>query len=449
MPSTTATWTPSSWKAFAAHQQPHYEDQEELAEVLKVLSRLPPLVTSWEVDRLRQQLAAAQEGQAWLLQGGDCAESFDDCYSETIASKLKVLLQMSLVLIFGSRQRIVRIGRIAGQYAKPRSSNTESRNGQTLPSYRGDLINRAQFAEGHRRNDPQLLLRGYERAALTLNFIRGLSEGGFADLHHPENWDLDFVAEGPGSSRYQRLIASLGDALCFIDAISASPIAELRRVDFYTSHEALHLDYEQALTRESVRGTGWYNFGTHFPWIGERTRTLDGAHVELMRGIRNPMGIKVGPAADPQEIVELVRLLNPQSEPGRITLIHRVGSRDVSDRLPKLVELIQSARLPVLWVCDPMHGNTVTTASGHKTRRFDDVLSELRSSFAVHRSCGSRLGGVHLELTGENVTECLGGAGGLTEDDLHTAYNTTCDPRLNYQQAMEIAFSIAEEIQRG
>ncbi len=439
-------WTPDSWQSFPASQQPEYDDAQELKEVLAILRRLPPLVTSWEVDRLKEQIVAAQAGEAWVLQGGDCAESFDDCQAESIASKLKVLLQMSLVLIFGSRRKIVRIGRIAGQYAKPRSSNTESRDGQTLPSYRGDLINRSPFSIDHRRNDPQLLLRGYERAAVTLNFIRALSEGGFADLHHPENWKLNFDSKSPGCEQYHRMVQSLGDALCFIESIAPGPLAELRRVDFYTSHEALHLPFEQSMTRPSVRGNGWYNFGTHFPWIGERTRAISGAHVELLRGIHNPLGIKVGPTANPQEIIDLVRLLNPENEPGRISLIHRVGSSKVAELLPGLIDEVSRSGVKVLWVCDPMHGNTVSTSSGHKTRKFDDVLSELRSSFAVHRSCGSRLGGVHLELTGENVTECLGGAGGLTEEDLHTAYNTTCDPRLNYEQAMEIAFSIANEI---
>lgn len=443
------SWTPESWKAFTAIQQPEYESPGELQTVLAALRRFPPLVSSWEVDRLRTHMASAQAGDAWVLQGGDCAESFDDCQAEPIASKLKVLLQMSLVLIFGSRKKIIRIGRMAGQYAKPRSSHTESRHGQTLPSYRGDLINRSPFSQDHRRNDPQLLLRGYERAAVTLNFIRALSEGGFADLHHPENWQLNFVAGSAESERYHQMLRSLGDALQFIESIAPGPLAELRRVDFYTSHEALHLHYEQAMTRQSVRGTGWYNFGTHFPWIGERTRAISGAHVELLRGIRNPLGIKVGPAATPAEIVDLVRLLNPENEPGRIALIHRFGAQRVAQELPALIDEVAGSHVSVLWICDPMHGNTVSTESGHKTRRFDDVLAELRSSFAVHRQCGTRLGGAHLELTGENVTECLGGAGGLTEDDLHTAYNTTCDPRLNYEQAMEIAFAIADEIQQG
>lgn len=439
-------WHLESWKARPAKQQPTYDDPQELERVIAELSELPPLVTSWEVDRLRQQIARAQQGQAWLLQGGDCAESFADCQSESIASKLKVLLQMSLVLIFGSGKKIIRLGRIAGQYAKPRSSDMETRDGLALPSYRGDLINRPSFLPADRRNDPQRLLRGYERSAVTLNFIRALSEGGFADLHHPENWNLAFVAESPEYGRYQRLVNSLGDALRFIDAISENPMPEMGRVDFFTSHEALHLHYEQALTRRSIRGTGWYNLSTHLPWIGERTREMDGAHVELLRGIENPIGIKIGPAADPQTVLDLVRHLNPKHQPGRITLIHRMGSSQITASLPAIVEKIQAAAVPVLWVCDPMHGNTVSAGSGQKTRKFEDILSELKAAFNVHRECQSHLGGVHLELTGEDVTECVGGSRGLTEDDLHTAYNTNCDPRLNYEQAMEIAFSIAGEI---
>lgn len=442
-------WTRDSWTQRAARQQPKYENLAELNVVLAELDTLPPLVTSWEVDRLRQRLQLAEEGGAWLLQGGDCAESFADCQAESIASKLKVLLQMSLVLIYGSGQKIVRVGRIAGQYAKPRSRDTETQGDLTLPSYRGDLINRSEFSAAARRSDPQLLLRGYERSALTLNFIRGLSEGGFADLHHPEYWDLNFVSQSPEHERYSKLVGSLSDAMKFIDTITENRMPEMGRVDFFTSHEALHLHYEHALTRESVRGTGWYNMSTHLPWIGERTRDIDGAHVELLRGIQNPVGIKVGPTAEPEQIVDLVRFLNSSNETGRVLLIHRLGAADVGQKLPALVEAIAQSKQHVLWVCDPMHGNTVATNTGHKTRKFEDVLTELQSAFAVHRDCGSRLGGVHLELTGENVTECIGGSRGLTENDLHAAYNTNCDPRLNYEQAMEIAFSIADEIKKG
>ncbi len=440
------SWTPDSWRAKPARQQPVYENLTELELVLQQLSRFPPLVTSWEVVKLNQQLASVQKGDAWILQGGDCAESFNDCEAESIASKLKVLLQMSLVLIFGGRMPIVRIGRIAGQYAKPRSSDTETRDALTLPSYRGDLINQSIFSPEGRRADPQQLLRGYERAALTLNFIRALSEGGFADLHHPENWKLIFVSESSEHERYRQLCRSLSEALRFLDSISAQPVAELRRVDFFTSHESLHLAYERALIRRSVRDGLWYNLSTHMPWIGERTRAVDEAHVEMARGLENPVGVKIGPAASPEQIVEMIRVLNPENNPGRVSLIHRMGKDKVADVMPDLIGAVQRNKLNVLWICDPMHANTVSAATGHKTRRFEDVLAELRTAFAVHRSCGSRLDGVHLELTGENVTECVGGAVGLSEKDLVTAYNTNCDPRLNYDQAMEIAFALSDEI---
>ncbi|MBX3420021.1 MAG: 3-deoxy-7-phosphoheptulonate synthase class II [Pirellulaceae bacterium] len=444
----TVAWTPDSWKSKAARQQPHYEDRTELRDVLAQLARLPPLVTSWEIVKLREQIALAQQGEAWVLQGGDCAESFADCEAEAIASKLKVLLQMSLVLIFGSRQSVVRIGRIAGQYAKPRSSDTETRQALTLPSYRGDLINRNEFSPESRRNDPQQLLRGYERSALTLNFIRALSEGGFADLHHPEYWKLTFVSERSEHQRYRQLCQSLGQALEFIESITNRPVPELRRVDFFTSHEALHLEYERALIRPSVRDGNWYNMSTHMPWIGERTRDINEAHIELLRGLQNPLGIKIGPSITSEQVVDLVRYVNPDNMPGRVTLIHRLGKDRIEAALPQLVDAVNRAGLRVLWVCDPMHGNTVSASTGQKTRRFDDVLAELRSAFAVHRSLGSWLGGTHLELTGENVTECVGGTSGLSEKDLDTAYNTTCDPRLNYDQAMEIAFALADELQR-
>jgi len=443
-----SNWSIDSWKQRPARQQPTYDDPVALGEVLAVLRLLPPLVTSWEVDHLKSQISEAQAGHAWLLQGGDCAESFEDCQAEPIASKLKVLLQMSLVLVYGSRQRIIRVGRIAGQYAKPRSSDLEQRDGQSLPSYRGDLINRRGFTAELRQADPQLLLRGYERSALTLNFIRALSQGGFADLHHPENWQLLFASSTEEATRYRQVVQSLNDAVRFIETISNGPLAELKRVDFFTSHEALHLHYEQALTRESVRGCGWYNLGTHMPWLGDRTRNLDGAHIEYLRGIRNPIGVKVGPSTSADDLCEMARVLNPRNEPGRLTLIHRMGHEHIATKLPPLVEAIRDMGQQVLWICDPMHGNTRSTPSGHKTRRFDDVLGELRQSIQIHHQLGSRLGGVHLELTGENVTECVGGASGLTEDDLHTAYQTHCDPRLNYEQALEIAFSIAAEIKR-
>lgn len=441
-----AEWNPVSWKAFPASQQPQYDDQALLQKVLDQLRRMPPLVTSWEVDHLSHEISEAQAGRAWVLQGGDCAETFDDCQAEPIASKLKVLLQMSLAIVFGARCRIVRVGRMAGQYAKPRSSDVETQNGVTLPCYRGDLINHFDFEEQSRRPDPGRLLRGYERAALTLNFIRALSEGGFADLHHPDNWNLVFVSESERATRYQNLIARLGDAIRFMETVSSMPATELRRVDFFTSHEALHLDYESALTRPSVRGVGFYNFGTHMPWIGERTRASNGAHLEYASGIRNPVAVKVGPNIEVDELLAIADRLNPSNAPGKLTFIHRMGVSKVGSKLPSLVNAVRKADRRVLWICDPMHGNTVSTAHGRKTRRFDDIVEELRLSFAIHADNGSRLGGAHLELTGENVTECLGGSRGLTENDLESAYQTQLDPRLNYEQAMEIAFDISEQL---
>ncbi|MEQ1824605.1 MAG: 3-deoxy-7-phosphoheptulonate synthase class II [Pirellula sp.] len=442
------SWSPTSWKSFPASQQPNYLDEAALSNVLRQISVMPPLVTSWEVDHLHDGIVDAQQGNAWLLQGGDCAETFDQCQTEPIASKLKLLLQMSLAIVFGSRKRILRVGRMAGQYAKPRSSETETQNGVTLPCYRGDLVNAYEFTPDSRRADPERLLRGYERSALTLNFIRALSEGGFADLHYPENWNLLFVDEAKGdvAARYRELVKSLADAIRFVETILPASTPELKRVDFFTSHEALHLDYETALTRPSVRGIGYYNLGTHMPWIGERTRSLGGAHVEYFRGIRNPVAVKIGPTMQPDELMELVDRLNPEDKPGRLTLIHRMGRNRIESTLPPMIEAIRRGKRNVLWVCDPMHGNTVSTSHGRKTRRFDDIVDELSLSFAIHRACGSMLGGAHLELTGENVTECVGGSRGLTESDLGVAYQTQLDPRLNFEQALEIAFEISNQL---
>jgi 3-deoxy-7-phosphoheptulonate synthase len=442
-------WSPQSWKNFSAAQQPTYDDPAELEGVLQQLALMPPLVTSWEIDHLHRGIAAAQRGEAWLLQGGDCAETFEQCQTEPIASKLKLLLQMSLAIVFGSRKKILRVGRMAGQYAKPRSSGTETQGSVTLPCYRGDLVNRFEFNSTARRADPLSLLRGYERSALTLNFVRALSEGGFADLHHPENWNLLFVneAKGEAARRYKELVKSLGDAIRFMETILDGPTAtQLKRVDFFTSHEALHLDYETALTRRSVRGIGYYNLGTHFPWIGDRTRDISGAHIEYFRGILNPVAVKVGPSMQSDELIEITKRLNPDNIEGRLTLIHRMGHQKIASHLPPLIEALASEKRKVLWVCDPMHGNTISTIHGRKTRKVDDIVEELRLAFAIHRDCGSQLGGAHLELTGENVTECVGGSRGLTEHDLESAYQTQLDPRLNYEQALEIAFEISSHI---
>ncbi|MCH2212111.1 MAG: 3-deoxy-7-phosphoheptulonate synthase class II [Fuerstiella sp.] len=439
-------WTPESWQSRLAQQQPVYDDEKQVSEILQRLGQLPPLVTAWEVDRLRQQLADAAAGNAFVLQGGDCSESFHDCNAVSILRKLKVLIQMSLVLICRSHQKVIRIGRIAGQYAKPRSASVESRDGVELPSYRGDIVNRSGFTEADRRPNPDLLLRAYERSALTINYIRALSEGGFADLHHPENWDLEFVRNTPGSRRYQEILESLSDAIRFMEVVSETELEQLTRVDFFTSHEGLHLLFEQAVTRTDQRNRGSYNLSTHLPWIGDRTRAIDGAHVEYFRGIRNPIGVKVGNSMAADELIDLIRVLNPDNQPGRLTLIHRFGAERIASQLPQLAESVRRARLNVLWSCDPMHGNIQTTRNGIKTRAFDDITLEIISAFRIHNEVGTRLSGIHLELTGEDVTECLGGPANLTELDLQRDYRSQVDPRLNYEQAMEIAFLIAEQM---
>ena len=442
-------WSPDSWRSKAAAQQAQYPDDEALRRVVKEIAALPPLVTSWEVEALKQLLGRAARGEAFLLQGGDCAESFDDCGPDAIAGKLKILMQMSLVLVHGTRRPVVRIGRIAGQYAKPRSADLETRGDVTLPAYRGDLVNRDAFTAEDRTPDPVLMLRGYERAALTLNFIRALAEGGFADLHHPEYWDISFAAGTPHASEYERIVESIRESISFITAVTGIDAAILRRVDFYTSHEGLALPYEQAQTRQVPRRAGWYNLSTHFPWIGMRTAQLDGAHVEFHRGIRNPLGIKVGPAMTDAWLTELLDVLDPEREPGRIALIHRLGAGKVETLLPPLIESVRRAGRTVLWVADPMHGNTETTPAGYKTRRFERIVSELEDSFAVHAKVGSRLGGVHFEMTGDDVTECVGGARGLAEVDLERAYRSRVDPRLNYEQALEMAMRIARHLRSG
>jgi 3-deoxy-7-phosphoheptulonate synthase len=436
-------WSPASWKAKPAAQQPVYPDPLVLDRSIAELSSLPPLVTSWEIHNLKAQLAEAVRGERFLLQGGDCSESFADCESAAIASKLKILLQMSLVLVQGGKKRVIRLGRFAGQYAKPRSTDTETRAGVTLPTYRGDMINRAGFTPAERAPDPALLLRAYERSGLTINFIRALIEGGFADLHHPEYWQLGFVANSPHAADYMRMVETIGESLRFMETLTGQVMADINRVDFFTSHEGLLLHYEQAQTRQVPHRTGWYNLSTHFPWIGERTRSLEGAHIEYFRGIANPIGVKVGPSMTPDELLALAERLNPTDEPGRLTLIHRFGADKVEKALPPLVEAIRRSGKTVLWCCDPMHGNTETTRDGIKTRRFTNILSELESSWRILREQGTHLGGVHFELTGENVTECIGGASGVTEADLARDYRTQLDPRLNYEQAMEMALLLA------
>ncbi len=439
----TAPWSPDSWQRLPALQQPHYADATRLARVLVELAQLPPVVVSWEVDQLKDELAAAQRGERFLLQGGDCAEGFSDCESDTIARKLKILLQMSVVLLHGLKKPVIRVGRIAGQYAKPRSADTETRDGVTLPSYRGDIVNRAAFTTADREPDPELLLRGYERAALTLNFVRALVDGGFADLHHPEYWDLGFMQHAKLKDAYQKIVDAIADSLDFYAAVAGSQVHEASQIRFYASHEGLHLLYEQAQTRYLKRRQRWYNLSTHMPWIGKRTAMPGGAHVEYFRGIANPIGVKVGEGMDAAMLGELVRILNPDNEPGRLTLIHRFGARQIESGLPDMIRSVRASGREVLWVCDPMHGNTETTPQGVKTRRFENILAEVESAFRIHDAAGTILGGVHFELTGDDVTECTGGARGLSDRDLARAYRTSVDPRLNYEQALELAMLIA------
>jgi 3-deoxy-7-phosphoheptulonate synthase len=442
-------WAPDSWLRLRAMQQPQYDDVDALHGALAELRRLPPLVTSWEILSLKRQLAEAQQGKRFLLQAGDCAESFADCASPLISNQLKVLLQMSLVLVHGLQMPVVRVGRFAGQYAKPRSADSETRDGSTLPSYRGDNVNRIEFSPDARRADPARLLLGHMHSALTLNFVRALTEGGFADLHHPEYWDLAWVEHSPHAAEYRAIVARIADAVRFMETLAGEPVANLSRAEFYTSHEALLLHYEQALTRQVPRQWGWFNLSTHFPWIGMRTAAIDGAHAEYFRGIRNPIAVKIGPEVKPDALMRLIELLNPDDEPGRLTLIHRMGAARIANALPPLLDAVRVAGHRVLWVCDPMHGNGETLSSGVKTRRFSNIRSEIEQSFDLHAAAGTCLGGVHLELTGEDVTECLGGARALCEQDLTRAYRSTVDPRLNYEQALELGLTIVQRVRQN
>jgi len=438
------SWTIDSWKDKPLAQEVAYDDPEALASVVAKLGELPPLVTSWEVERLKTSIAEAQAGKRFVLQGGDCAETLLDCKPTIIANKLKILLQMSMVLVHAGKKPVVRVGRLAGQYAKPRSKPTEERGGLVLPSYFGDLVNRPEFTAEARRTDPRALLDAYSHAALTLNFVRSLTAAGFADLHHPEYWDLGFFTRSglPPELReeYEQTTARLSEALRFMEALGEMTVDELSRVDFYTSHEGLNLNYEAAQTRKVPRREGHYLLTTHMPWIGERTRALDGAHVEFFRGIQNVVGVKLGPKVDPHDAVKLLTRLSPTNEPGKLVAITRMGAADVEGSLPPLVEAVTRAGRRVLWMCDPMHGNTQSTSTGIKTRNFDDILREIERSFAIHREIGTDLGGIHFELTGEDVTECVGG--GISEADLDKNYASVCDPRLNYRQALEMAFRI-------
>lgn len=438
-------WTPTSWRGLPIQQQPSYADPIAVEESLATVRSLPPLVAPGEVDRLRRHLHAAARGQAFVLQGGDCAERFQDCAKGPIESKLKILLQMSLVLTWGARLPVIRVGRMAGQYAKPRSADTEVIDGVELPSYRGDHVHRIEATAEARRPDPRRLVEAYFRSATTLNYARALLDGGFADLHQPHHWQLDFVRSDASRHRYEQLVERILDALHFVESTGVkSPTLET--VDLFSSHEGLILAYEEALTRMGP-GSAAYNVGAHMLWIGDRTRALDGAHLEYFRGINNPVGIKVGPTMTGPELVALLDQLEPDDRPGRIMLISRLGADKVESHLPRLIEAVKSTGRTLVWSCDPMHGNGSKTEGGIKTRELPRIHRELEQTFAVHERCGTMLGGVHLELTGEDVTECVGGPQELSESDLERSYQTFCDPRLNYAQSLEIAFFLASRLE--
>ncbi len=437
-------WSLDSWKQKAIRQQANYPDQVHLQQALDKLSSLPPLVTSWEIKRLKKYLAEVSRGERFLVQGGDCAESFADCNSSIISNRLKVLIQMSLVLIHGCQIPVVRVGRFAGQYAKPRSADLETRDGVSLPSFRGDIVNENAFTEAARIPNPDKMLEAYHYSAMTMNFIRALVDGGFADIRHPEYWDLAWVKHSPNADKFHNLVSKIKESINFAEVLVGRQVNNLSSVEFFAAHEALHLHYEQALTRTVPRQSGYFNLSAHFPWIGLRTNQIDSAHVELLRGIENPVGVKIGSETDSEHLVELCRTLNPNNEAGKLTLIHRFGAKNIEANLPRLIETAQKADLDVVWCADPMHGNTEATSNGYKTRRFENISKEVELSFKIHKANGSHLGGVHLELTGENVTECLGGARALQEADLSKAYTTQVDPRLNYEQALELAFSIKD-----
>jgi 3-deoxy-7-phosphoheptulonate synthase len=432
-----------SWRDLPAAQQPDWPDPGRLAAVTAELAGLPPLVFAGECDMLRERLAAVGRGEAFVLQGGDCAETFAGATADSVRGKLQTLLQMAVVLTYGASVPVVKIGRMAGQFAKPRSRPAELRDGTEFPAYRGDAVNGFEFTARARTPDPARLLRAYHCSAVTLNLCRAFATGGYADLHQVHAWNQDFVAQSPSGQRYERLAGEIDRALAFMRACGADP-EELRAVEFYSSHEALLLDYEQALTRPDPQTGLLYDTSAHFVWVGERTRAIDGAHIEFARSIRNPVGVKIGPGATASDVLALIARLNPDGEPGRLTLITRMGAARVRTALPPLIKAVIAGGIEVPWVCDPMHGNTFEAPSGHKTRRLDDVLDEVQGFFEVHRDLGTHPGGIHIEFTGDNVTECVGGSHSIAAGDLPQRYETACDPRLNRGQALDLAFTVAD-----
>jgi 3-deoxy-7-phosphoheptulonate synthase len=444
-------WTPQSWRSLPIRQVPGYADEAALTGVEEILRNFPPLVFAGEARRLQARLADVAAGKAFLLQGGDCAESFAEFHPNNIRDTFKVLLQMAVVLTFGAGCPVVKLGRLAGQFAKPRSSDTETQEGVTLPSYRGDIINGLDFDATAREPDPQRMVQAYSQSAATLNLLRAFAQGGYADLHRVHAWNQDFVADSPQGARYQALADRLTETLDFMAAcgLNSETTPQIRETEFYTSHEALFLSYEEAMTRVDSTTGEWYDCSAHLVWLGDRTRQVDGAHAEFLSGIKNPVGMKCGPTLGPDDLLRLIDKLNPQNEPGRLTLITRMGADKVADKLPALIRAVKREGRKVVWCIDPMHGNTITSSTGYKTRMFDRILDELHGAFAVHLAEGSYAGGVHFELTGQNVTECVGGAQKVSEQGLGANYLTHCDPRLNASQALELAFEIAEALKRA
>ena len=444
----TASWTPDSWRAKPIAQAPEFPDKKALAAVEKQLATFPPLVFAGEARALKKHLASVAEGKAFLLQGGDCAESFAEHRADNIRDFFRVFLQMSVVLTFAAAKPVVKVGRIAGQFAKPRSSDVEKQGDRILPSYRGDIVNGIEFTEAARTPDPERQLMAYRQSAATLNLLRAFAQGGYANLEHVHQWMLGFVDNSPESERYRDLADRLTETLRFMQAIgiSCETNQALRETDFYTSHEALLLGYEEAMTRVDSTSGDWYSTSGHMIWIGDRTRQPDHAHVEYCRGIKNPVGIKCGPSIAEDGLLRLIDILNPANEPGRLTLIGRFGAGKVGEHLPRLIRAIRREGRNVVWTCDPMHGNTITSASGYKTRPFDKVLREVQEFFAVHRAEGTYPGGVHFEMTGQDVTECTGGLRAVSDENLADRYHTACDPRLNASQSLELAFLVAEEL---
>ncbi len=442
----TAKWSVDSWRGKPIEQVPEYPDEAKLNDVEATLRGFPPLVFAGEARNLKARLARVAEGKAFLMQGGDCAESFAEFHADNIRDTFKVLLQMATVLTFAGSCPIVKVGRMAGQFAKPRSAPTETIDGVELPSYRGDIINGIEFDAARRQPDPDRLVRAYNQAAATLNLLRAFAQGGFADLHQVNRWNMDFVADSPQGAQYAELSERIDESLAFMEAcgLTGDAIPQLRETEFYTSHEALLLWYEEALTRQDSLTGDWYDCSAHMLWIGDRTRQLDNAHVEFLRGVNNPIGIKCGPTSDPDKLLSLIDTLNPDNEPGRMTLISRMGSDKVHEHLPALVRAIEREGKTVVWSCDPMHGNTIKAQTGYKTRPFDRILTEVRRFFEVHEAEGTYAGGIHIEMTGQDVTECLGGAQAISDEALSERYHTHCDPRLNASQSLELSFMIAD-----